>query len=80
MSAPNKVKKKKKQKKTDYDIDISEGEIKTIFFGLVKVPKDMSYYQFIMIKLHLQKFEDQEQREARRRRQNRVPLTPEEKT
>ena len=33
-----------------------------------------------MIKLHLQKFEDQEQREARRRRQNRVPLTPEEKT
>lgn len=50
-------KKKKKQKKTDYDIDISEGEIKTIF-GYIKVPKDMTYYQFIMIKLHLQKFED----------------------
>jgi hypothetical protein len=56
-SGAKKEKKRKKQKKTDYDIDISEGEIKVIF-GYIKVPKDMTYYQFIMIKLHLQKFED----------------------
>ena len=54
------VRRKKNKKKDDYTIDISEGENKTIFFGQVTVPVDMTYMQFILIKLRLQKFEDQE--------------------
>ena len=49
---PKKSGKKKKQKKSDYAIDISEGPTKMLF-GKIEVPADMTYIQFIMIKLHL---------------------------
>mgnify|MGYP000905555681 CR=1 FL=1 len=75
---PKKKGKKKNKKKDDYAIDISEGNTKKIF-GSIEVPEDMTYMQFILIKLHIKKFEDQEEREARKRRQNRRILTPEEK-